>query len=635
MATKLGSSGKVFLASIMAAMSGTILLSSAAQAGSDHRGGFRNFLEQNPGLSADRQDARQQFLQERRDSAVENAPRVVGRSVAPGFVLRQGPDGVVICGGLEPRMSRHERLLNTTRNQTFQSNSAGVVRLNNGVDLNLTSQSRNITLGRNLFASETASVSISVGGQEKTVSAGSKVTAAEYVAVKQVLAVGVQKVSVDQAGRAIGGEVDLSALTDSNDVMRASALVVSNNVTAYGDFGKRSDFRLLGNLDNYGTIQALSTDTNTRNGAIRANDISNHTGASINSTVNLTLDASGNLLNNGSITSSETLTLTAGGIVANSGTISTQADLNTNAPQVRNSGTLSSATGNVNLNGSSDPNSALVVNNAGGTINAKNGAINVRDTAYTGAGNSTVNGGDLLSSALNLHAGAGLTEVSVNELTGTVNGAGNAAHVSAATSVLNLGTICLTGDPTVFNTAGDININGDFTAGENLVLVASSNIIADGGVDLRAGTATSAFDITLIAGADFTATGTSSPTFPSPSFSSDAVSLSGKSSKTGGSILFGVTTTIRSQATAPAGNTVNSGNIELFAFAGKEEGSGSIDVSSTTIESLGSNNGNSGHVTIIGGTKAPLGIGVGDINLGTGTGTAGALVNRDAGRHSS
>lgn len=627
MATNFRGSGKIFLASVITAMSGTLLLSSAVQAAPEHRGGFRSFFEQNPNMN--RQEARQQFLQERRESAIDERSGA-GHAVDPGFTLRQGPDGVIICGGPESKMSRHERLINTTRNQTFQQTANRVVRLNNGVDLDLTSQTKNITIGRNLLSDETASVAISVGGETKTLTAGSQVTAAEYVAVQQVLSGGVQKVSVDKAGRAIGGEVDLSALTDGNDVMRASALVVANNVTAYGDFGKRSDFRLLGDLDNYGTVQALSTDASVRGGAIRANDISNHTGASINSNVDLTLDASSNLLNNGSITSSGTLTLTAGGVMANSGTVSAQGDLNTNAAHVRNAGTLSSASGNVNLNGSSDASVALVVNNAGGTISANSGAINVRDTAYTGTGDSTVTGGDLFSSALNLNAGGGLTEVAVNELTGVVNGVGNAAHVLAATSVLNLGTICLTGDPTVFNTAGDININGDFTAGENLVLVASGDIIAASGVDLLAGAATSAFDITLIAGADFTASGTSSPTFPNPSFSSGAVSLSGKASKTGGSIVFGLTTTIRSQATAPAGNTVNSGSIELFAFAGKEEGSGSIDVSSTTIESLGSNNGSSGHVTIIGGAKQQIGIGVGDINLGTGSGTAGALVIQSA-----
>ncbi|MDZ4835669.1 MAG: hypothetical protein SGJ27_17985 [Candidatus Melainabacteria bacterium] len=64
------------------------------------------------------------------------------------------------------------------RNHTLQINDAGnVVRLKSGIDLDLTSGSRSIVLGKNLFQDRN-SIEITAGGETKTLSAGSLVSAA-------------------------------------------------------------------------------------------------------------------------------------------------------------------------------------------------------------------------------------------------------------------------------------------------------------------------------------------------------------------------------------------------------------------------------------------------------------------------
>jgi len=193
---------------------------------------------------------------------------------------------------------------------------------------------------------------------------------------------GGQKLTIDH-GKAVGGEVNLDAITGDHDVMRAANFVISKNVTITGDFSKRSDFKLLGDLNNFGTVLATSTDVNKRSGAIRVDDINNFSGATIKSTIDLTLDAAGNLNNDGTIISSAGLTLVAGNAINNGGTISAKNDVSVLSSKVNNiKGQITSTTGNVNLEGTSD--AALIVNNHGGTISAVNGAINARDAAYGG-----------------------------------------------------------------------------------------------------------------------------------------------------------------------------------------------------------------------------------------------------------
>lgn len=580
-------------------LAGTLLITGgAAFAGNNNGNSFREFRLQNPDI--DRHSARALF---------KDTYGIAGRNrvdATKAGDMNSQLNNVQQGARLNVNHLNNHALIRQFGNRTRQVDTQGaIVRARGGLDLDLTSTSKNITLGRNLF-NDTGSVEISIGDETKTFSAGSQVTAAEYIAVKQALNGGGQKLTIDRAGRATGGTVDLDAISGPQDVMRAANLVIANNVTTNGDFSKRSDFKLLGDLNNFGTVLASSSGS-ANSGAIRADDINNYIGGTISSTVDLTLDAAGNLNNAGTISSTSGLTLSAGNAITNYGSISAARDVSLSATNINNRGLMGSTSGSVNLNAS---NAALVVDNRRGTISAINGAINLRDSAYSGEWNSTLVGGDLLSKQFNMHAGLGTAVVDVNKLTGIVSQTGNAAHLTASTDVLTIGDSCLTGDPTYFNTAGSILINGNLTAAENLVVVASGNITGSG-VVIQAGDATTTgFDITLIAGADFTSQGGNNrPTLSNADLTgAGAVSLSGKSSKTGGNITLSGASSVLAQAITPGANA-NGGNVQMFAFDGKGlegKAAGTIDLGNATVNTGGTGTGNNGDIKLVAAaSKAP------------------------------
>jgi len=590
------------------------LTASSALAAPDHRVNFREFRELNPDL--DKQAARQIFREARRNDGVSGAGLSINSINVPN--LNSAIPNVAATVPIFHN-GRRDRFLDTprVRNQSSQSLNDAVVRLNNGVNLDLTSTERNIVLGRNLFDSD-APISIKVGNETKSVGAGTQVTAAEYVAVKQVLSAGSQSLFVAKDGAATGGSVDLSALTDGNAVMKASALTVASGVTAYGDFGKGSDFKLTGDLNNFGNVHTFSS-TSRNEGAIRADDINNYRGATIASATNLTLDTARNLTNDGVIVSEQGLTLTAGSEIRNSGTVSAVDDLNLISTKTTNRGLLQSVSSAVTFNGDAD--SQLLVNNTGGVVSANNGAINVRAADFTGTGNSTVFGGDLYSRELNLHAGYGLSEVNVGALTGTVNEYGNGAHVTSHTQDLVLGEICLTGDPTYYNTLGNITITGNINPAEALVFAAAGDIVINASVTIANRNATRGFDITFIAGADIEPiSGAPTSTVPPENVTGEII-ITGKASKTGGSILFqpGVTVTSRSEGPAPGAE--NAGSILMHAFAGKNEGSGRISLSDATILAGGRQGGQSGFIGMVaGGEGNAIDMGTATVDVADGNG---------------
>ncbi len=310
----------------------------------------------------------------------------------------------------------------------------------------------------------------------KTVQAGSKVTAAEYVAAKQALVGGGQSVHLDADGRATGGTVDLSALTAGNKNMKVDDLVVPAAVTAAGDFGKGGDVRVNGDIVNHGSIVANGGNVTAW---VSADNITNNAGASITSNVDhLVLDADSAFANYGSINANGNLTIAGGNSVTNTGNVTVKNNLNVFSPNVTNSGNLASTKGDVTFDAIA---SNMNINNTNGTVSALNGAINVRESVYSESFNSAVTGGDLLSKEVNIYTGGGTTDVFVNELTGTVTSSGTAAHISADTSTLTIGNQCLVGDPTYFN-SGDIVLNGSIVVGEALAIIAGGNITATANV---------------------------------------------------------------------------------------------------------------------------------------------------------
>src|SRR5205807_1433095 len=117
---------------------------------------------------------------------------------------------------------------------------------------------------------------------------------------------------------------------------------------------------------------------------------------------------------------------------------------------------LISATSN-NINIASMLNNAIAMNNAGGVVQALNGQINFRDALYSGSGDTSISGGSFLSRQLNIFSGTGIVNANVNDVSGVVNVDAGCAHVQAATALLDLGTLNVSGDPTYYNTAGSIN----------------------------------------------------------------------------------------------------------------------------------------------------------------------------------
>jgi hypothetical protein len=629
---------------------GTLLLSSAqtALAASHDRPSMREFRDLHTDLT--RREARDLFKD------TYNARSATGASPPLRQELKQQR--------LEAAIIRHAELQNNDvirRGLQAKLDRIGVqqigsslVRLNSGVDLDLTSADRNIVLGSNLFSTINSSVEITVGEQTQTYSAGSRVTAAEYIAVKQALSGGGQKLVIDGSGIATGGDLDLTSITGNNDPMRAANLTVASGVTTYGDFGKNSNFILKGDLNNYGSIYAVSSRNSARGGAIRADDITNQSGALISSVlpgnltsdsyrskVDLELNARGDLTNLGIIESSGNLTLVSqlaptvssnspatSSTLTNSGTISAQDSVFITANNLNNSGTISAVNGGVSINGS--PTLPINVNNTNGTISALNGAINVRDASYKGTFNNNITGGDLLSKEVNLFAGHATNEVAVNELTGIVSQTGLAGHVSAATDDLKIGTTCLTGDPTYYNTAGNISITADVVVGEALTLIASGNIFSSAGTRIEASSANQGFDITMIAGANITnpASG-GGATVPSGGVTG-AVTFDG-ASPNGGSIFLGTSTV----SSSPTGTSGNGGNINFYAFKGASSTSGWVDINSASIASGGRGTGNNGNVTIVAGGADPLpgqvptfgntAVQIGAIDTTGGTGSGGDL----------
>lgn len=598
-------------------------LASGEQAAAHDRVNFREFREQNPGV--ERHTARTMF-RELRGTARNGSAEIIKTPDLTSAINAATQRVLTVPIQSNSNIDLSQKL----RGQTRQSDLLGnIVRLKAGLDIDLTSATRNISLGKNLFGG-LQSVTINTDSGAKTVSAGSLVSAAEYIAVKQILAGGGQQLTIDKNGRATSGSVDLDAITGTNDIMRAATYVNARGVTTTGDFSKRSEFKLLGDLNNFGTVVAEAGSLNARAGAIRADDINNFSGATITSNIDLTLDASGAFTNRGTIHSSGALTITADGSVSNSGSISASSDLQINSSTVRNGGQFSSVNGNVNFNAPQDL--ALTINNKGGAISALNGAINLRDSHFAGTSNTLLTGhGDLFSKELNINAGQGTAWVEANELTGSINQTGSAAHVIASTDLMTIGNVCLTGDPTYFNTAGSILINDDVIVSEKLVIAAAGNIASQGTLNIVAGNNSQGFDITMIAGADFKNTGGGNRSvLPGDGTGTGAIRLTGKSSKTGGSIVLFPNTQVSSRALNSSG-AKNGGDVQLFAFSGKGiDGipAGIVDFQHASISTGGNGAGTNGDLLIVAGAKsAALGIGVitGQISTSGGSGAGGDI----------
>jgi YVTN family beta-propeller protein len=494
----------------------------------------------------------------------------------------------------------------------------------------------------------TAAGTIHVGTHNVAIQSGQLITPAEAVALSQIISTGHQSLILGAAGNAVGGSVNITGQSLSSLVIPTGVKVLDNVAG--------SSLTLTGGLINSGSLFLYSTSSGASTASLTAADIINEKGGLLSSVVpasllagltsipalSLNLSALNNLINAGIISSSGGINLTAGNSITNSGSIisGSVGNINLTSNIINNSSLINSVAGNININAANAGN--ISVNNVNGTLQALLGNINVRDASFTANANFDLTGGNVLSKVLNINSGSGVVNVDANTLSGLVNVNAGSAHVTAATQDLLLGTMNLTGDPTFFNTDGNVTIDSPLMfAGMPLAVVASGNILLGAGAtEIDTGSTTTAGGaITLIAGADIQPLTPSGSSTTAGGAGTTNIQVTG-ASKTGGEIdlVSGGTplTGINSLSTVGSG-----GAVTLIAFKGTTTGSGDIVLGSpivtnslgqtivaptavdiTTTGAVGSPSGN---VTIIGGGTTAATVRVPDLAAG------GSLVNLNTG----
>lgn len=481
-------------------------------------------------------------------------------------------------------------------------------------------------------------VTLNVGGTSRTIGVNDMLTPAENIALQQILSTGTQSIQLNGQGGAIGGTLRLDGLLGQ----QLANLVIPNGVTAIHNFASQSALNLTGNLTNSGNLYALSTSSAVTNAIINASNIYNQSGAVLSSVLpsaglpgftntvshlNLTLNAIHDIVNAGVIASSGNLNLNAGGSIINAlpaGVVGPspvmQAVNNLNLTSaigsITNAGTLASLTGNINIASQMHD---LIVNNINGRMQAGIGNINFGSPDVAGKVNLSIVGGDFISKQLNAFSGNGVANLNVQKLLGTLNISAGEAHVQAETPDLVLGSINLTGDPTFYNTVGNVVLTSSLTLpGQPLAIVAGRDILTSGtGIGISTGNSSgNGGNILLVAGALFTSSGASQA--QPPTGSSSTLTISGASSN-GGSIKLSGINSLTSASTG-AGNG-NGGTLTAVAFSGSDPASGVISLpSSVGITTGGKGTGTGGDVTFIAGANSGSAISTGSINV-----TGGAL----------
>ena len=292
-----------------------------------------------------------------------------------------------------------------------------------------------------------------------------------------------------------------------------------------------------------------------------------------------------------------------------------------------NNGLISALANDINIE--TPVNTNINFNNTGGNLQALFGNINFRDADYTGTANLTVTGGNLQANAVNMYSGQGDVNVNVDQLQGVVNVSAQCAHITAATNLLDLGTMNISGDPTFYNTTGDVLISGDLIfLGQSLAIVAEGNIETISGVGIidTSSSTGNGGNILMVAGANFTVSGKSGSGANATSGNADTsatLTITG-SSQTGGFIDLteaGGILGIHSFSSAVGGS---GGDVDLVAFAGSEQDSGMVVLpSNSSIRSGGHDSGTNGNVNIIAGAYQGTAVSIGSINTAGGTGGGG------------
>jgi hypothetical protein len=480
------------------------------------------------------------------------------------------------------------------------------------IDLDLTSADSKIILGSKLFG-EKDSVTINVGGEQRTFQAGEKVTAGQFVAINQVFESGSQSLILDKNGAAAGGSFSINSVANP----KVSDLVIAAGVTGINDFATDRRVVVRGDLTNYGSIIGTTSDERFTSGALFGRNISNETGASIAtrsssaasgasktaSDLSLTLSASERIKNAGSIVSGGNLTLTS------------------DAGLLANSGLIASTGGNISIT-SGDSTKSIDVQATGGRFDAA-GSINIRDDAYRGSAGVNLNGGDYHSQSLNIFSGEGVIEGIVGEVSGQLNTVAGIEHFYASTELLKIGNNCITGDPTFANSAGGIVIQGKNTFGEAVAFLANGDITADGTAQIVA----KGYNVYMIAGAALSVSaGPETSTVPGSAIGAGTTATVDFNSGNGGNI--DLTGSSVATIIDTSSSTGNAGNVVLAARANGLIG-GQIKLSQTSLIDASSTftDGDGGNVSTFAGanpTAPAITMQLGSIKTDAGPGTGGS-----------
>jgi hypothetical protein len=360
-------------------------------------------------------------------------------------------------------------------------------------------------------------VVINVGGQTRSVSGTTNVTAAEYVAATQVATTGRQSIQLSTTGAANGGFFDATAFS-------LSGLVVPAGVTAARDFATGGAFSLTGDLVNSGKFYAVSTSRTLSTATITADNITNFSGGllttvlppgssllagflGLSTNLNLALNATRNVLNQGIISSAGSLSVTAGGAIVNgsaasagtssAATMSAVGALNLAAPSISNQGNLTSLNSNVNVQTNALTNTGLMSAMqgsislspwSGSSIQILNtsGSISARDSvnfSIAGSANNAITllGGVVSANAASFSPGpTGTVTVSLTDLPKNLSFNAKTVNLSisnATNGLVATGLSNASGGSLNYRGSGDVQIDGFNTNGGGITVNTTGSIV--------------------------------------------------------------------------------------------------------------------------------------------------------------
>jgi hypothetical protein len=319
------------------------------------------------------------------------------------------------------------------------------------VDLDLSSTYRQVPASQ---AVPQGSVTIMVNGQPRVVSGSDVLTAAEFIALQQILSSGMQSLQIGATGAAVGGSFSLSALL----AQTVGNLTVPQQVRMAQDFALIKKLDLTGNLTNMGTLDAFSSDAKVGTAEINALNIFNNSGAVIStannlgalSSLNLVLNAANSLINNGVISSSGDLSI-ASPIVMNTGLMSGSAT-EVRTQILNNMGTIRANSSDLIVTNLT--NGSLTVNNFGGVLESV--GLTKFELVQLVASEAKkpelkISGGTVLGAAVSFSAPNAELSVELEDLGGDTSIEAGIAHfnVTNGTHPLVISRFEVTGDPDI------------------------------------------------------------------------------------------------------------------------------------------------------------------------------------------